>query len=120
MSQENTLEKLSKDRRFGTDGIRGPIETTMSPLFIAKLAWSAGRVLKEEGIASSILIGKDTRISGYMLESALQAGFISSGLVILVPATPILFAIAAISNGVLKSEYNKLAPAVSGKSNISF
>ena len=80
MSQENTLEKLSKDRRFGTDGIRGPIETTMNPLFIAKLAWSAGRVLKEEGIASSILIGKDTRISGYMLESALQAGFISSGM----------------------------------------
>ena len=48
MTQENTLEKLSKDRRFGTDGIRGPIETTMSPLFIAKLAWSAGSVLMEE------------------------------------------------------------------------
>ena len=79
MTQENTLEKLSKDRRFGTDGIRGPIETTMSPLFIAKLAWSAGSVLMEEGI-TNILIGKDTRISGYMLESALQAGFISSGM----------------------------------------
>ncbi len=70
---------LSKDRRFGTDGIRGPVFSTMNPIFVTKLGWAAGSVLKEEGI-SKVLIGKDTRISGYMLESALQAGFISSGM----------------------------------------
>ena len=79
MNETKSLKKLSNDRRFGTDGIRGPIESTMSPLFLTKLAWAAGCVLQEEGI-SGILIGKDTRISGYMLESAMQAGFISSGM----------------------------------------
>ena len=73
------LSPLSKDRRFGTDGIRGPVFSTMNPIFVTKLGWAAGSVLKEEGI-SKVLIGKDTRISGYMLESALQAGFISSGM----------------------------------------
>ena len=70
---------LSNDRKFGTDGIRGPVTSTMNPLFVTKLGWAAGSVLKEEGI-SKVLIGKDTRISGYMFESALQAGFISSGM----------------------------------------
>tara|TARA_B100001057_G_scaffold500089_1_gene613396 strand:- start:1078 stop:2442 length:1365 start_codon:yes stop_codon:yes gene_type:complete len=70
---------LSDDRRFGTDGIRGPVTSTMNPLFVTKLGWAAGSVLKEEGI-SKVLIGKDTRISGYMFESALQAGFISAGM----------------------------------------
>ena len=73
------FEPLSKDRKFGTDGIRGPVDSTMNPLFVAKLGWAAGAVLLEEGI-TKVLIGKDTRISGYMLESALQAGFISSGM----------------------------------------
>ena len=67
------------DRKFGTDGIRGPVTSTMNPLFVTKLGWAAGCVLKEEGI-SKVFIGKDTRISGYMFESALQAGFISSGM----------------------------------------
>ena len=70
---------LSSDRKFGTDGIRGPVTSTMNPLFVTKLGWAAGSVLKEEGI-SKVLIGKDTRISGYMFESALQAGFISAGM----------------------------------------
>ena len=70
---------LSKERRFGTDGIRGPVDSTMNPLFVTQLGWAAGTVLLEEGI-TKVLIGKDTRISGYMLESALQAGFISSGI----------------------------------------
>tara|TARA_Y100001970_G_scaffold273505_1_gene371816 strand:- start:1088 stop:2449 length:1362 start_codon:yes stop_codon:yes gene_type:complete len=74
-----TTLPLSKDRKFGTDGIRGPVDTTMNPLFVTKLGWAAGTILLEEGI-SRVLIGKDTRISGYMLESALQAGFISSGI----------------------------------------
>mgnify|MGYP000496409902 CR=1 FL=1 len=77
--QSVSLMPLSKDRRFGTDGIRGPVDTTMNPLFVTKLGWAAGTILLEEGI-SRVLIGKDTRISGYMLESALQAGFISSGM----------------------------------------
>ena len=75
----SSLSTLSNDRKFGTDGIRGPITSTMNPLFVTKLGWAAGSVLKEEGI-SKVLIGKDTRISGYMFESALQAGFISSGM----------------------------------------
>tara|TARA_Y100000739_G_scaffold226201_1_gene233349 strand:+ start:428 stop:1792 length:1365 start_codon:yes stop_codon:yes gene_type:complete len=77
--QSFTLLPLSNDRRFGTDGIRGPVDSTMNPLFVTKLGWAAGTILLEEGIAR-VLIGKDTRISGYMLESALQAGFISSGI----------------------------------------
>ena len=74
--QSVSLMPLSNDRRFGTDGIRGPVDTTMNPLFVTKLGWAAGTILLEEGI-SRVLIGKDTRISGYMLESALQAGFIA-------------------------------------------
>ena len=67
------------DWRFGTDGIRGAVESKMNPLFMVKLGWAAGKILKEEGV-ESILIGKDTRISGYMIESALESGFISAGL----------------------------------------
>ena len=77
--KKKRVSTLTNDRRFGTDGIRGPVDTTMNPLFVTKLGWAAGSVLKEEGV-SRVLIGKDTRISGYMLESALQAGFISSGM----------------------------------------
>ena len=75
----SVLSTLSKDRKFGTDGIRGPVTSTMNPLFVTKLGWAAGSILIEEGI-SKVLIGKDTRISGYMFESALQAGFISAGM----------------------------------------
>jgi phosphoglucosamine mutase len=75
----SVLSTLSKDRKFGTDGIRGPVTSTMNPLFVTKLGWAAGSILVEEGM-SKVLIGKDTRISGYMFESALQAGFISSGM----------------------------------------
>ena len=69
----------AKKKFFGTDGIRGPISSKTSPDFILKLGWAAGEVFKDHGI-SSFIIGKDTRISGYMLEAALQAGIISSGL----------------------------------------
>ena len=75
----SALSTLREDRKFGTDGIRGPVTSTMNPLFVTKLGWAAGSVIKEEGI-SKVLIGKDTRISGYMFESALQAGFISAGM----------------------------------------
>lgn len=66
---------------FGTDGIRGRVgEEPITPDFMLRLGWAAGRVLAEryEG-PKLILIGKDTRISGYMFESALQAGLINGG-----------------------------------------
>ena len=78
-SKITKTKTLTRDRKFGTDGIRGPVDSTMNPLFVTKLGWAAGSVMLEEGI-TEVLIGKDTRISGYMLESALQAGFISSGM----------------------------------------
>ena len=68
---------------FGTDGIRGRVgEPTISPDFVVKLGWAAGRVLGNaagDRGASKILIGKDTRISGYMFESALEAGLVAAG-----------------------------------------
>ena len=79
MNSKNPPEYLPEDWRFGTDGIRGPVVDKMNPLFMVKLGYAAGKALNDEGI-SKILIGKDTRISGYMIESALEAGFISSGL----------------------------------------
>lgn len=64
--------------KFGTDGIRGPVESLITPEACLKIGYATGRVMKELGW-DTVVIGKDTRISGYMLESALQAGFISSG-----------------------------------------
>ena len=70
---------MSKRKYFGTDGIRGKVgEYPITPDFALKLGWAVGRVLAKEGIGN-VLIGKDTRISGYMLESALEAGFASAG-----------------------------------------
>lgn len=64
---------------FGTDGIRGKVgEGPINAEFVLKLGWSVGRVLAREG-GSKVLIGKDTRISGYMFESALQAGLSAAG-----------------------------------------
>ncbi|MCG2634119.1 MAG: phosphoglucosamine mutase [Gammaproteobacteria bacterium] len=64
---------------FGTDGIRGRVgDGVINPEFILRLGWAAGRVLAGEK-GGSVLIGKDTRISGYMFESALQAGLSAAG-----------------------------------------
>ncbi|HJL65431.1 MAG: phosphoglucosamine mutase [Arenicellales bacterium] len=64
---------------FGTDGIRGLVGVEpISPERILKLGWAAGRVLAGKG-GGSVVIGKDTRISGYLLESALEAGFSAAG-----------------------------------------
>lgn len=64
---------------FGTDGIRGAVgEAPITAEFMLKLGWAAGRVFAREG-RGHILIGKDTRISGYMFESALEAGLVSAG-----------------------------------------
>ncbi|MFY9972962.1 MAG: phosphoglucosamine mutase [Chromatiaceae bacterium] len=66
-------------RFFGTDGIRGRVgDPTISPDFVLKLGWAAGRVLGN-GRGAKVLIGKDTRISGYMFESALEAGLAAAG-----------------------------------------
>lgn len=65
---------------FGTDGIRGRVgEYPITPDFVLKLGWAAGRVFAREGQHHSVLIGKDTRISGYMFESALEAGLSAAG-----------------------------------------
>lgn len=68
------------DRRwFGTDGIRGRVGSEpITPDFVLRLGWAAGRVFAREGVRR-ILIGKDTRVSGYMLESALEAGLSAAG-----------------------------------------
>ena len=70
---------VRKKKFFGTDGIRGPINEITNPEFVLKLGWAAGKVFSEMGI-SSVIIGKDTRISGYLLETAIQSGFISAGI----------------------------------------
>ncbi|MBY4595323.1 phosphoglucosamine mutase [Ottowia caeni] len=65
---------------FGTDGIRGTVgQAPITPDFVLKLGHAVGRVLKRHGVHPMVLIGKDTRISGYMLESALESGLNSAG-----------------------------------------
>ena len=65
---------------FGTDGIRGTVgQPPITPDFVLRLAHAVGRVLKNKEARPTVLIGKDTRISGYMLESALESGFNSAG-----------------------------------------
>ncbi|PSW64174.1 phosphoglucosamine mutase [Photobacterium leiognathi subsp. mandapamensis] len=71
---------MTERKFFGTDGIRGFVgESPITPDFVMKLGWAAGRVLSQTG-TKKVLIGKDTRISGYMLESALEAGLAAAGL----------------------------------------
>jgi phosphoglucosamine mutase len=73
---------MSKRRYFGTDGVRGTIgKAPMTADFVLRLGYSAGRALAAKGGAKrpSVLIGKDTRISGYMVEAALEAGFSAAG-----------------------------------------
>lgn len=71
---------MSQRKYFGTDGIRGKVGFShVNPEFMLKLGWAVGRVLAD-GHRKKVLIGKDTRISGYMLESALEAGLSASGI----------------------------------------
>ncbi len=65
--------------KYGTDGFRGPVDTHVTSEFCLKLGFHTGCLLRDKGY-ESVIIGKDTRVSGYMLESALQAGFISAGI----------------------------------------
>ncbi len=67
---------------FGTDGIRGRMgEEPITPSTVMKLGWALGKVLGSNGDSrGKIIIGKDTRVSGYLLESAMEAGLISAGI----------------------------------------
>ena len=68
-----------KQKYFGTDGIRGRVgQGHITPEFMLKLGWAAGRVFGD-GKTAKVLIGKDTRISGYLFESALEAGLVAAG-----------------------------------------
>ena len=67
-------------KHFGTDGVRGTIgQSPMTPDFVMRLGYAAGKVLLKKASHPRVLIGKDTRISGYMIESALEAGFSAAG-----------------------------------------
>lgn len=71
---------MKKQKYFGTDGVRGRVGASLvNPELVLKLGWAAGKVFRGKN-GGKILIGKDTRISGYMLESVLEAGFIAAGL----------------------------------------
>lgn len=71
---------MAERKYFGTDGVRGLVgKFPITPEFALKLGWAAGKVLATQG-SKKVLIGKDTRISGYMLESALEAGLAAAGL----------------------------------------
>ena len=73
------INNNNKRKYFGTDGIRGRVgHAVIKPDFILRLGWAAGRVLARKG-DGPVLVGKDTRISGYMLESALEAGLSAAG-----------------------------------------
>ncbi|KTD64735.1 phosphoglucosamine mutase [Legionella spiritensis] len=70
---------MSQRKYFGTDGIRGQVGmSNVNPEFMLKLGWALGRVLGN-GQRKKVIIGKDTRVSGYMLESALEAGLSAAG-----------------------------------------
>jgi phosphoglucosamine mutase len=78
------MARMSR-RYFGTDGVRGTVgRSPMTPDFVLRLGYAAGRVLAgRKGEHPSVLIGKDTRISGYMIEAALEAGFSAAGVDVL-------------------------------------
>jgi len=74
------MKSRNSQRLFGTDGVRGRVgEPPITPDSILKLGWAAGRVIGG-GNGGKIVIGKDTRVSGYLLESALEAGLSSAGM----------------------------------------
>ena len=71
-------------RYFGTDGIRGRVgDAPITPDFVLKLGWACGRIFRQSGVAAAetgpMMIGRDTRISGYLFESAMQAGLVAAG-----------------------------------------
>lgn len=82
-SVSSNLEHEHKRKFFGTDGVRGCVgQYPITPEFILKLGWAAGKILAKNEFGK-VLIGKDTRVSGYMFESALEAGLTAAGMDIL-------------------------------------
>ena len=81
MSAASNKSAPTTKRYFGTDGIRGAVgQAPITPDFMLKLGWAAGRVFADaDGARGKILIGKDTRISGYMFEAALEAVIAAAG-----------------------------------------
>ena len=99
-------------RYFGTDGIRGRVgEAPITPEFVMRLGYAAGRVLarRTAGIKPAVLIGKDTRVSGYLLEAALESGFSAAGVDVMLsgplptPAVAYLTRALRLSAGVVIS-----------------
>src|SRR3954466_12752982 len=95
---------------FGTDGVRGTVgQSPMTPDFVMRLGYAAGKVLSGKDKHPAVLIGKDTRISGYMVESALEAGFSAAGVDVHMtgpvptPAAPYLTRAPCLSAGVVIS-----------------
>jgi len=79
-NEQRQESQVTSRKYFGTDGIRGTVgQPPITPDFVLRLAHAVGRVLKRGEQRPTVLIGKDTRISGYMLESALESGFNSAG-----------------------------------------
>jgi len=79
MTKQEVVISMSQRKYFGTDGIRGQVGSShINPEFMLKLGWAVGRVLVN-GERKKVIIGKDTRVSGYMLESALEAGLSAAG-----------------------------------------
>lgn len=103
---------------FGTDGVRGRVGTApITPEFVMRLGYAAGKVLAQTEAGSSrpaVLIGKDTRISGYMLEAALEAGFAAAGVDVMLagpvptPAVAYLTRALRLSAGVVISASHNL------------
>jgi phosphoglucosamine mutase len=84
----DALGEAMTRKHFGTDGVRGTVgNAPMTPDFVLRLGYAAGRVLASRGARGgerpAVLIGKDTRISGYMIEAALEAGFSAAGVDVL-------------------------------------
>ena len=93
IAQGRLAKKAMKRKYFGTDGVRGKVgDAPITPEFVMRLGYAAGKVLAGRHASAehpTVLIGKDTRVSGYMLESALQAGLSAAGVdVVLVGPMP--------------------------------
>src|ERR1700742_1878869 len=107
-------------RYFGTDGIRGKVgDAPITPDFVLRLGYAAGKVLAgadrwaKPGSRPTVLIGKDTRVSGYMLEAALEAGFSAAGVDVMlagpVPTPAVAYLTRALrlsAGGVIFASHN--------------
>src|ERR1700732_1518453 len=106
-------------RYFGTDGVRGRVgDAPITPDFVLRLGYAAGKVLAsgelgKSGQRQTVLIGKDTRVSGYMLEAALESGFSAAGVDVMLagpmPTPGIAYLTRALrlaAGGVISASHN--------------